>query len=349
MPLNYDKMVKLYDGRPDAKLIDSTGIFYQNWIEELDRTVKPQLMYVSYLRDMPIKPVSVGSGSSSFILGKATGNTTKKGFIAPGSNQIPEVGVTTGKYELKLHEWGLQISNNIFEIAMAQRAGIALEDEQYKSLLRHWHLDVDATAYTGDGDLGFPGLLTYAAATGSTNNGVSLPSGYPSTSASYVQSSTSWASATPVQILTDINNLCKTVHLASAYDMAPTVLGVGASALAALAQPMTAAGYTSVAEYVKKNAYSTTVNGKELEIRLMKHAMDVAGVNGATVTVPASGFNSRVIAYFPDFDHIRMPLSTLEHGPVEYRSLQQSVSYYAKVGQPEFIYPERVGYLDHNA
>lgn len=53
-----------------------------------------------------------------------------------------------------------------------------------------------------------------------------------------------------------------------------------------------------------------------------------------------------MVAYTKDPMYVRFPMVPLTRTPLEYRGIYQLTTYYGKLGEVEFVYPETVGYAD---
>ena len=51
-----------------------------------------------------------------------------------------------------------------------------------------------------------------------------------------------------------------------------------------------------------------------------------------------------MVAYTKDPTYVRFPMVPLTRTPLEYRGVYQLTTYYGKLGEVEFVYPETVGY-----
>jgi hypothetical protein len=177
-------------------------------------------------------------------------------------------------------------------------------------------MDVDEQVYVGDAEIGCSGLL---------NN----PNVAPTSIAG------GWSTATPKAILEDINELLNDVWKQSGYAVCPRKLGLPPSAFTHLVQPVSDAASKSILTYVIENAISTNQNGRPLEIVPMKWAAG-RGVAGA----------DRMVAYTQENIYVRFPLVPLQRTPVEFRGINQLTTYFGKLGEVEFVYPETIGYAD---
>lgn len=100
-------------------------------------------------------------------------------------------------------------------------------------------------------------------------------------------------------------------------------------------QPITTAGSKSILQYVKEECLANGVNGRPLEVNPLKW-LSGRGISG----------KDRAVAYTKGEMYVRYPLVPLTHTPVEYRGIRQITTYFGRLGEVEFVYPETVSYSD---
>ena len=54
----------------------------------------------------------------------------------------------------------------------------------------------------------------------------------------------------------------------------------------------------------------------------------------------------RMMAYTKDRSRLRYPLVPLQRTPLEFRSIYQLTTYFGRLGQVEFVYPETAAFGD---
>ena len=146
---------------------------------------------------------------------------------------------------------------------------------------------------------------------------------------------TSWETATPVQILEDFNGLIEETWKASGYAVCPSHMLVAPRKFSMLSRPISDAGSMSILEYVRTQCISNAINGKPLEVHPVKW-----------LTGRGPGGVDRAVAYTKGEQFVRFPMVPLQRTPVENRSLYQITTYFGRLGELEFVYPETVGYAD---
>lgn len=307
----------------DRRTIDSSGAFLVGELERLDKTLHAPLSSVTWGRDIDLREdVTIADESSSFTLSNyaASGNPNPKGknWIGGNATAIAGIALDINKVSLALHLWGMELGYSLPELAAAQQVGRPIDTQKYEGIKLKFQMDTDEMVYVGDADLNVPGLV---------NNSAITPENV----------TTKWNASgiTPKMILDDINGLIDAVWKQSAYAACPTHLLVPPAAMAALVQPVTTAGSKSILQYVREECLALQINGRPLEINPVKWL--------SAVGASSSG---RMVAYTKDPMYVRFPMVPLTRTPLEYRGVYQLTTYYGKLGEVEFVYPETVGYAD---
>lgn len=308
--------------------VDSTGAFLISELERLDQTAHPPLAMVSWPRDIDLREdVQLGDDFSSFTLQSfgAPGGITPAGinWISKETNSIPGVALDIGKIMNPLTPWGMEMKYTILELASAARVGRPLDTQMYDGIQLKHQMDIDQMVYIGDSTLGRYGMLNSPLVT--ATNAVNGASGSPL-----------WANKTPNEMLADLNTLLNNAWTASALTKVPTHVGLPPAQFSYLAATLiSTAGNSNILTYLSNNSIANQVNGRPLVIVPMKYLVG-RGVSGT----------NRMIAWTKDKDFIRFPLVPMQRTPVENRSIWQIVTYYAKLGVTEVVYPETVQYAD---
>lgn len=304
----------------DSQTIQNAGAFLVGELERLDQTLHMPLVQVSWGRDIDLRSdVSLGDEFSSFsnsFFAAAGTNAKGKNWVGKDSTAINGMALSIAKTTQPMRLWGMELGYTVQELAAAQQTGRSIDQQKHEGLKLKHQMDIDEMVYIGDAMLGVCGLL---------NSSAVAP----------VNAASAWATATPKQILADIND---TLHLAwknSGYAMLPTHLLLPPSAMARLTQPISEAGTMSILQYVREQCLCNTVNGRLLEISPVKW-LTGRGVSG----------KDRMMAYTKGEQFVRYPLVPMQNTPVEYRGLYVLTTYYACLGEIEFVYPETVAYCD---
>lgn len=305
----------------DSKIIRDAGAFLVGELERLDPELHAPLAVVTWGRDMDLREdVTLGDEMSSFTNSSfaAAGGIYANGinWVGKDSTAIAGMAVSIDKTSKPLRLWGQEIGFTVQELAAAQRTGRPIDQQKFDGLTLKNQMDIDQMVYLGDSVVGATGLI---------NNPDITPAAVGKT----------WAASTPTQILDSINAILEQAWLQSGYAVLPDRLLVPPAAMSKLTRPITEAGSVSILQYVREQCLCNTVNGRLLEIAPVKH-LTGAGASG----------KDRMVAYTKNRQYVRYPLVPLQHTPVEYRGLYQITTYYAALGEMEFVYPETVAYAD---
>lgn len=305
----------------DAQKIRDAGAFLVGELERLDPELHGPLAAVTWGRDIDLREdVTLADEVSSFT---NTSFAAMGGIYANGINwagkdatAIPGVAVNIEKSSKPLRLWANEIGYTVKELAAAQQVGRPIDREKLDALHLKHQMDIDQMVYVGDAAVGATGLCNNPNVTSTTLTKL-------------------WSASTPDEILASINKVLETAWEASGYSILPDRLLVPPKAMSCLTKPMTSAGSISILQYVREQCLCNTVNGRLLEVAPVKH-LDGIGASG----------KNRMVAYTKARQYVRYPLVPLQHTPVEFRGLYQMTTYYAALGEVEFVYPETVAYAD---
>lgn len=305
----------------DRQTIRDAGAFLIGELERLDPELHGPLAAVTWGRDIDLREdVALGDEVSSYTNSSfaAAGGIYANGinWVGQDATAIPGVAISIEKSSKPLRLWGQQIGYTVKELAAAQRVNRPIDREKLDAMQLKHQMDIDQMVYVGDEVVGATGLCNNPAVTKATLT-------------------KTWANSTPDEILASINKALETAWEASAYAILPDRLLVPPKAMSCLTKPMTSAGSISILQYVREQCLCNSINGRLLEIAPVKHLVGIG----------ASG-KDRMVAYTKSPQYVRFPLVPLQHTPVEYRGLYQLTTYYAALGEVEFVYPETVAYAD---
>lgn len=308
----------------DARTIDSSGAFLIGELERLDQRLHEPLAAVTWGRDVDLREdVSIADEFSSFTNSSfaAAGGVAGSGkaWIGKDASAITGIALDIGKTTNPLSLWGMQLGWTLPELESAQKLGRPVDQQKYAGMQLKYQMDIDEQVYIGDTALGFGGLVNSTNVTNATN---AVTGG--------------WATATPAQILADINELLQSVWAASGFAVCPDRILLPPVQFSYLtSQLISSAGNISILEFVKANSISNSINGRPLDIQPVKW-----------LTNRGTSNSQRMVAYTKDVNRVRFPLVPLQRTPLEYRDLRQLTTYFGRLGVVEFVYPETLGYRD---
>ncbi len=306
----------------DQRTVDSSGAFLVGELERLDQTMHEPLASVTWTRDIDLRSdVSIADETSSFTnstfaaAGGPAGNG--KSWVGKNTDAIAGIALDIGKTAAPLSLWAMQIGYTLPELESALKVGRPVDSQKYTGLMLKYNMDVDEQVYVGDEQLGLEGLLN-SSKVGATNV------------------NTSWATATPQQIVDDVNLILNNAWVASGFAVCPDKLLLPPVQFGWLTtRVVSEAGNISVLEYLKINNLCMSVNGKALDIQPSKWCVK-RGV----------GNTDRMMTYTQSENRVRFPLVPLQRTPLEYRDLRQLTTYFGRLGAVEWVYPETAYYAD---
>ena len=306
----------------DQRTVDSSGAFLVGELERLDQTMHEPLASVTWSRDIDLRSdVSIADETSSFTNSTfaAAGGPSGSGkaWVGKNTDAIQGIALDIGKTASPLTLWAMQIGYTLPELESALKVGRPVDAQKHAGLTLKYNMDVDEQVYIGDAQLGLEGLVN-SSKVGATNV------------------STTWATATPKQILDDINLVLNNAWVASGFAVCPDKLLLPPQQFASLTSRVVSdAGNISILEFIKINCLAMSVNGKPLDIQPSKWLVG-RGVSN----------KDRMVVYTQSETRVRMPLVPLQRTPLEYRDLRQLTTYFGRIGAVEWVYPETAYYAD---
>ena len=308
----------------DARTIDSTGVFLVGELERLDQTLHMPLASVTWSRDIDLREdVAITDDVSSFTNSSfaAAGGPSPAGknWISKETTAIQGIGLDIGKTPNPLTLWGIELGWTLPELMAAQQLGRPVDQQKFEAMQLKHNMDTDEQVYIGDSVLGVTGLVNNTAVTNVSNADTG-----------------NWATATPDQMLDDVNELLDSAWSAAAYAVCPGRILLDPTNWSRLVQrKVSDAGNISVLNYLRENSIANGLNGRPLEIFPSKW-LTGRGAAGA----------NRMVAYTKDKNRIRFPMVPLQRTPLEYRGINQITTYFGRLGVVEVVYPETVAYRD---
>lgn len=306
----------------DARTVDSTGAFLLGELERLDQTMHEPLSNITWGRDIDLRSdVSIADETSSFTnssfaaAGGPAGNG--KSWVGKNTDAIAGIALDIGKTAQPLTLWATQIGWTLPELESAKAVGRPVDSQKYAGLLLKHQMDIDEQVYIGDTMLGVEGLLN-SSKVGATNV------------------NKGWKTATPQEILDDVNLILNNAWVASAFAVCPDKLLLPPVQFSLLTSRVVSdAGNISILEFLKLNSLSNSVNGRPLDIQPSKWCVK-RGVGGT----------DRMLTYTQSENRVRFPMVPLQRTPIEYRDLRQLTTYFGRLGVVEWVYPETAYYAD---
>ena len=306
----------------DQRTVDSSGAFLVGELERLDQTMHEPLASVTWSRDIDLRSdVSIADETSSFTNSTfaAAGGPSGSGkaWVGKNTDAIQGIALDIGKTASPLTLWAMQIGYTLPELESALKVGRPVDAQKHAGLTLKYNMDVDEQVYIGDAQLGLEGLVN-SSKVGATNV------------------TSTWATATPQQILDDVNLVLNNALIAAGFAVWPDKLLLPPVQYGQLVSRIVSeAGNISIIEFLKVNSLANSVNGKPLDIQPSKW-----------LTGRGVGTTGRMMVYTQSENRVRMPLVPLQRTPLEYRDLRQLTTYFGRIGAVEWVYPETAYYAD---
>jgi hypothetical protein len=307
----------------DGVTRDSAGAFLLGELERLDPALHEPLVSITWSRDIDLRSdITTGDEWSSFTNSTfgASGGFATQGisWIGKATNAIQSVSLDIGKTALPLRLWAQELSYTMPELASAMQLGRPIDEQKFQALRLKNQMDIDQLVYIGDPLIGTTGITNLSQVTNVAN----VTGG-------------AWTT-NPDTMIAQINELLESVWEASGFAIVPSELRIPPLQMSLLiSTKVSSAGNVSVLRYIQENNLTTTNGAKPLNIQASKWLKN-----------RGSGNTQRMIAYTKEYDKVRFPMTPLQRTPLEWRSLYNLTTYWARMGQVESPYPETIGYRD---
>lgn len=313
----------------DAAGIASGGAFLVSELEKRDAKIREPLTSVTYPRDINI---NTGGGWVDYISAMSvqygiTGGAENGPVQAGGANGIPVVQSSLDKGLFKAHAFSAALRIMFIDMQKSNFIGRSLDQLLQNGVRLAYDKHMDANVYVGLSDYGTTGLINNPDITETV-----VDNGEAGTS--------TWATKTPDEILTDINSAITSVWESGAYDtraMPNHILLPYAQYVHILNTKVTDLATETIMDYVLKNNIAAK-NGGDLFI-------------GATAWCKGAGTSSkdRMVVYVNHEDFVSVdelvPLSRVMSQPVATEGCYDTL-YMANISEVQIYYSQSMGYFD---
>jgi hypothetical protein len=320
----------------DRATVDSTGAFLVGQLERLDQTLNEPLVEFTWSRDIEIRtdvsPADeIASWTNSAFAMSGGINPGGLNWISNEGNAIAGPSLDIGKTPQPMRLWGAEVKYTVPELVKAQKLGMPVDAQKVEGMNLKRNMDLDNIVYFGDSSLSFTGLV----------NSNSTVGGYQNVS-NGAASTPQWTTKTALEILKDVNEILTTTWSNSGWKVLPDTLLLPPAQLGYIAsQPVNLAAQKTILAYIIENNICAQ-QGQKLNILPLKWLIG-AGVGG---TPGQLGTVDRMVAYNKNKKYVQYPMTELQRTPLEYRSLFQITTYWARFGQVEFRYGTTISYRD---
>lgn len=306
-----------------TKTFDSTLAYFVNQLDNLDKKLYEPLYNVTWGRDINLRTgITMANESTSFIRSNigsiGTQNAQGKPWISPNTTTLPGVSINGERVVLPLRLLGQEISYTSVELERSQLTAQPIDVQKFNAMNIMYQMNTDEMIYVGDTQVGAEGLLNSSlVSVGSAATG-------------------SWATATPDEILADVNEMIETAWAASGYAVCPDKVLLPPAKFAYIAsQKVSNAGNISILQFLEENSISLRVNGRKVDIQPVKW-----------LTGRGTGGADRMVAYTNQEDKVRFPMVPVRRETPYYLGIKFNAPYIWAFGEVEFPYPETVIYRD---
>lgn len=282
---------------------------------EVNQTVYPDIQYPTLI------PVDTSANPwATTVTYFSADKVGKADWINGNADDVPLASTERTKTETNVHMAAIGYGYGLEEISQAQMLGIDLNADDAAAARRAYEEMVERVALFGDSRKGFYGLTNapgVAAGTAITGN---------------------WATATPVQILADVNGALIGQFTGTLFTaLADTLLLPYDKYLQLSTRPVNDNATMSILAWLQANNAYTAQTGRPLTIRALR-GLDKAGAGGT----------ARLVAYRRDPQvlkiHIPMPHRFL---PVhQVGALRWEVPGIFRLGGLDVRRPKEVSYVD---
>lgn len=262
---------------------DAGGLaFLQGELEKQDSKLNEPLSAVTWQRDIPVK---TGGGFvdsiSSYNVSYGTTGANTDGILSTDSNMLPVIQADIDKDTYRVFVWGHIIKVPMIDQERMQKIGRPLDDLFNKGLRLAHDKELDKNVYLGHTELGAFGLVN-------------------SPRVATIAAAKTWATATPDEILDDINKVLTQTIQNSEYDnrgMANHILLPWQQYTWLVTRKVGTDVDKSIMDYLMENNIASK-QGIDLTIEPLRYC-EKAG----------TGDTDRLVAYRNDEDMVRMDIT----------------------------------------
>ena len=310
------------------QMLGDAGAYFIGQLEALDQRMAMPITAVTYSRDIERRPdIGPYNELASFTRLKfaaAQGDQDDIEFDSDVTTEYQQVNVEQEKITTPIFAKTMKTRWTLAEIEKAALAGMPLETQAFEAMNTDNQLKIDRLHYMGSQKYGFGGLLNH----GSVLNVSPMAAG--------AGGLPNFEAKTPEEILADVNEILRSVWVATGLAIMPNRILVSQRIMSALSIPIAPLSGVSILKYLQDNAICKIIDGKELEIVPVKWASG-AGAAGT----------DRMAAYVPGLDNLASIFSPMQqYGAMEVRDVAFHQHYRFAFGGLQLRYPEKMAYRD---
>ena len=267
---------------------------------------------------------SIPEGASSVTYRSYDGATVGK-FLGARADDIPLVSAEAQLHTVPLGYAGVGTKYSLDELRTPAMAGMPIDATQAEIAFRGARQHQQKTVFFGYKSRNMFGLLNHPNVT-KTNSTVN------------------WSTATPDQIIEDVNKAISTVWVNSNQVFLPNTLLIDTERYTALVNKKSSdIAFKSVIDYIETNNLYTKRTGQKLTIEPLPHlSAEVLKANGVS-----NSNKARMVAYVKDKKCVKayMPIPPRFVAP-QLKNLDVITPMEYKISGTEYIYPTSAIYVD---
>ena len=325
--------VPVNDGLPGNMMLDANSIsggmaFLVGELEKRDEKLHEPLTSITWPRDMPVR---TGGGwvdsVSVFDVSYASGEGSNDGLIGGETNDLPMIQADISKDSYRVFQWGHIVSVPLIDQQRLQKIGRSLDDILNKGLHLVHDKMLDKNVYTGISKSGAYGL-------------VNDPLISTVSAATKAATGTTWAVATPDEILADVNAVLLATWEASEMDlsgMANHILVPPAQYALLVERKVGVTGDKSILQFLLENNLGKN-QGNDLFI-----------APSVWCKAAGTGNTDRLVAYCNNEDRVRFDITV----PLQRLLTQASAAhlayltpYVTQFSELQWLYRQHAMYMD---
>lgn len=325
--------VPVKDGMPGSFMMDANSVsggmaFLAGELEKRDDKLNEPLSSTTWPRDMPVRTGGGWVDSVAVMdVSYASAGGSNDGLIGGETNDLPMIQADIGKDTYGVFQWGHIVSVPLIGQQKLQQIGRSLDDILNRGLHTAHDKMLDRSVYVGIAKAGSYGLI----------NDPKITTVSASTKAA---TGTTWANATPDEILADVNNALLTTWTASEFDlsgMANHILIPPEQYTILVQRKVGVTGDKSILQFLLENNLGIN-QGNELFIA------PCVWCKGA-----GTGGNDRLVAYCNNEDRVRFDITV----PLQRMMTQASAEhlayltpYVTQFSEIQWPYRQHAMYMD---
>lgn len=311
---------------------DADGLYFANALERVDAYLHKPLSRFYWMEAMPILYGGGAVEYASFFRVNYLSYDANKNSASGSQNVITEVKATIEKQRTVVRAYSWKVDIGWIDQMKYDQIGWDVLSTLDEGARLYYNQKLDDIAFKGFVDEGI------ADAYGLINNA----------NITATVSDKNWDEMTPVEMFDELNSLLYNIYSRTGYsrELMPNHILVPPELYSVLVQPMVigngSAGLaTSLIKYFNENNVGREMFGDWSIMILPVPYLSTIGANGT----------GRIVAYPFDQRCVRLPLPMdLTRGASLFDTTQMTYStpYVAFIGQPQFVYPVAIAYLDND-